>query len=478
MADSFASLTAAEKTLLARLAIVEQASLAAAHAIGTAAGDLGADLEATVSALVEQGLLQRHEGAGQEVYLSLPESLRQEAQALLSASGDEATTRRAHAAYYAALVEELAPGLAGPQRQATLSRLNPAYPDLRAALRWAISTEETGLAVRLAGSLFPFWVATQQQAEGRELLDAVLAQGRARNGTDPLPTPAWAKALQGAGMLALTTGDLASAQSFLAESLALYRSLDDKNSIAAVLGSLGMALADQDDYTGALAAFEELYALKQAAGDQRGVLSSLNSLALINLRRGDYQQSQAMYAQALALGRQLNIKPAIAMFLNNLGYVQGRQGDYTNAIAAIEESITVYREIGAKKGVAESLGNLADIATRQHDAPRAIELYGQSITLSQEAGDQENVADCLEGLAAVSQTQGQAERAARLLGSAEALRTAIATPVPPSKRAQYNQTVQAVRDSLDPTTFETAWREGTSLALEQVLHYALQDSLA
>src|SRR5262249_52779431 len=75
----------------------------------------------------------------------------------------------------------------------------------------------------------------------------------------------------------------------------------------------------------------------------------------------------------------------------------------------------------------------------------------------------------LEGLAAVVAAQGELPWAARLWGTAEVLRDGMGTPIPPAYRADYERSVAATRTQLGEQAFATAWAEGRSMTLDQVL---------
>src|SRR5207247_705822 len=57
----------------------------------------------------------------------------------------------------------------------------------------------------------------------------------------------------------------------------------------------------------------------------------------------------------------------------------------------------------------------------------------------------------------------------RLLGSAETLREARGTPIPPVYRASYERSVAAARDRLGEKAFAAAWAQGRTMTPEQAL---------
>jgi hypothetical protein len=60
-----------------------------------------------------------------------------------------------------------------------------------------------------------------------------------------------------------------------------------------------------------------------------------------------------------------------------------------------------------------------------------------------------------------------------MFGAAEALRTVLGAPLPPSERAAYEHDVAAARDQLDDATFRAMWAEGRALPLHQAIAEAL-----
>ena len=79
------------------------------------------------------------------------------------------------------------------------------------------------------------------------------------------------------------------------------------------------------------------------------------------------------------------------------------------------------------------------------------------------------IPSCLEALADVAAAQGEFTWAAQLLGTAEELREALGTPLPPVDRPIYEQTVAAVRVQLGEKAFAEAMAEGRSMTAEQAL---------
>jgi predicted ATPase len=141
-----------------------------------------------------------------EPRLTMLETVREYGLERLSASGEAAVIRRQHACLYVELVEGLEPRLAGAEQAVWLERLEQDHANLRAALEWSQGTDgDTEIGLRLAGALWRFWWVRGHLTEGRQWLEAALARGA------DAPAALRAKALHGAGNLALPQGDYARA---------------------------------------------------------------------------------------------------------------------------------------------------------------------------------------------------------------------------------------------------------------------------
>ena len=145
------------------------------------------------------------------------------------------------------------------------------------------------------------------------------------------------------------------------------------------------------------------------------------------------------------------------------------EGELARALSLAKESLTIYREIGSPWFISLTLHILGRVQAQRGEMTAAYSSYQESLALCREQGEQFIVPFNLEGLAGVLATQGELRGAAQLWGVAEALREAIASPLPPVDRADYTQAVATARVQLGEQAFAAAWQEGRTMTLEQVL---------
>ncbi|MGE0544811.1 MAG: tetratricopeptide repeat protein, partial [Dehalococcoidia bacterium] len=459
-----------EQAIYRRLAVFAGGcTLAAIEAV--AGGEPAADIPEpalldVLDSLLDHNFVYRGQTSGKESRLRLLEMIREFALEQLTASGEIETARRRHADFFLTFAEESEPRLSSPEQATWLERLEADHDNLRAALDWAMARGDGERGLRLGGALWRFWRLRGHLNEGRRILTALLAMPDAGD-----PTPARAKALNGAGNLAMYQGDYDAAHALHEQGLALRRGLGNPLDVAASLNNLGIIAQMRGEYARSRRYHEESLALKREAGNHAGVAYSLTSLGNLTSDQGDYAAAHDFYAESLAIRRQLQDDWGIHVCLVNLGNVARLRGDYAPARAWLEESLVIAQAVG-EKDLGPSLVNLGSVALRQGDVAAARSYLEQCLTTFTEIGDTRGLGYALEAWAALAVTKRQPERAARLFGAAEATRDRIGAVLPAGDREIHDRDVAIVRAALDEAAFAAAWATGHSMSLDAAINYA------
>src|SRR6266566_3530983 len=509
---SYNLLDAAEQRLFRRLSVfVGGCTLEAVEAVCADAsdgGEAGQVLE-SVASLLDKSLLQQTEQEGEQPRLLMLETIREYGLEVLGASGEMEITRQAHALYYVQLSEEAEPELAGPRQAMWLERLEREHDNLRAALQWGLVPGEDGhrreMTLRLCGALRRFWVVHGHLSEGRNFLEQALVESKgvhasvqvkafvtaanlANHQSDNDRTEALAeksRALyqelgdtQGIALslrllagVAGRRGTLPAARMLNEEALALFRKVGDKEGAASSLHNMGLLAIAQGEFAEARAFLEESLAFHREVGNKAGMAHALWALASALF---DFQGSpstiRALLEESLALSEEVGDKEASGSSFSLSGKLALSQGDIATARRLLEKSLAINREMGNREHTADSLFHRARVEVHQGDNVAARALYEESLAIAARGGDSKGlIPSCLEGLADVAAAQGEFTWAARLLGTAEALREALRTPLPPIDRPIYEQAVAAVRVQLGEKAFAEAMAEGRSMTAEQAL---------
>lgn len=382
--------------------------------------------------LVDKSLVLVAEQRGGEARYRLLETVRQYGLEWLEGSGEAGVIlHHRHALWYLALAERAEQGLSGPDQLRLLARLETEHDNLRAALRWSLEggeAEELGL--RLAAVLWSFWYTRGHLSEGRGWLERAISE------SGPAMTRTKAKALGGAGYIALFQGEHRAAKGFLEEGLALYRELGDKEGIASSLIYLGF-------------------------------------VAVLSQR--DLETVPALHEEAMGLKSEIEDRRVLANLLLFSGLVAVSQRDMERAIALTEESLALFRQIGDLQGVGHCLNNLGLATLNQADYDRASLLMRENLQIAWESDYKLAIQYSFFGLAGVATSRTQPARAARLWGAAEAMGETSGIQLSPLARSHtnYDGYLAAARAGLDEAAFTAAWAEGRAITPEQAVEYAL-----
>ena len=432
-----------EGRLFRRLAVfVGDFSLEAAEA--TCGPEAEGNFLDTLASLVDNSLLvSRAEtaanGEDEEPRFAMLETIREYAAERLESSGEADEIHRAHALYYLALAEATQPETAGPtQREWWWTRLEKEHDNVRAALRWAIQSQERDTAARFALALWRFWSA-RHLGEGFRWLEAVLTMGGTVGAEPERQARRRAFLLLIAGILATRHGDYDRAVALDEASLTMYRDLGHKKSTHGPLRELGTVAYHRGDYDRAVHLGEQALSVAREFGNASGSALAVCNLADALRARGDLEEARTLLQESQSsLRRQeqrLPIINALVNTLTRLGSIQCETGDYA----------------------------------------RARESYVESLRLMwQYVGRAYETTACLEGLARVAAMQDRPERAAWLLGASAALRDEMGTPLTPIARADHDHASEAAHEALGEAAFETAWTTGNETPFEASITAALE----
>ena len=111
------------------------------------------DLLDAIESLVDNSLVRRTGADLTEPRFVMLETMREYGLGRLAEAGEEAYTRKAHAAYFVVLAEEAEPALMGGARQQEwFARIDAEIGNIRAALDWLVTTGEAEWGFRLVSA--------------------------------------------------------------------------------------------------------------------------------------------------------------------------------------------------------------------------------------------------------------------------------------------------------------------------------------
>jgi predicted ATPase len=403
-------LDADEQRLFARLAVFRGGcTLDAAEAV------CDTDLD-TLESLVDKSLVRVR---GDRFWML--ETIREYAVERLEASGEADEQRRRHAEYFAAMAAEAEPELIRGRPQAWLDRLEPEQDNFRAALDRLHASDETQLALRLAATLFGFWMVRGHFVEARRRLEQALA-------ADARPTVARARALVAA---AHVSGD--ANEDYAEEALRLSLELGDRWGAAYARFALGATIAEgKRDWARAREVLEESRQAFIELGDDHFALVVTRSVAWVTEELGDKERYRELVAE----------------------YLQRAQ------------------ELGNERVEARGLGALAVEALEQGRHEDARELMVRSYEIDRRLGYSIFIGIDLVRFAMILLAQGQPAVAIQLVSRADRLYEDIGVPRESWAQRERDETLAESRTQLDEAAFEDAWERGWALELDEAVALA------
>ncbi len=374
---SYDLLDAAERTLLARLAVfVGGWTIEAAETV--CGGDVVSDVLDALERLSEHSLLVIEPGSAKGRRMRMLGTIREFATAQLEASTEADVLRERHASYYERLIVELHAEPGGETAPVSIARLDDDWDDVLACLEWRFLQEDYTQLVQLVsgtwrylwlrdrfnelvpwltsayaardalepalrGELCRLWaVGCYQSGRFEEARDATEEAVRLLAETGPMDREAWARTLLG-GLLPYFDGDLERPLAEVSRAVELFREEGNTFGLARTLGMLGTISALLGRMDEAMSQFEEGIVVAERLGLAELIGSHHSLRALAHLARDEVGAARNHLDAAVATTEYLE---GTAYCLEGYAAVLAAEGDVVLAATAL----------GAAEGLRERTG--------------------------------------------------------------------------------------------------------------------------
>lgn len=433
---SYGLLDADEQRLFRRLgAFSGGCTLAAVETVANLPGETPLDATGCLAALIDKSLVYQAEQPNGEPRFSMLETTREYAQEQLQASRDGPAVSRAQATCCVQLAEAAEVQLLGPHQQEWFARLDREQNNMRAALHWALAqtdAQAVELGLRLGGALWQFWAHRGYLEEGKNVLARLLSLPAAGSAL----LPARAKALTGAGLLAIRYSDFDAAGHLLAAGLALWQALGEA-------GGVGAARA-------------------------------LDGLGWVASAHGEFDHARELYQASLSYHRSANNGDSseAADVLAHLAMVEFFAGAPAQAYPLAAASLAAKRAAGERWGIGFALYLLGCAAVAQNQPAAAYRSLVEGFAVAGELEIHLLRVFCLEALAWLAITLPKRRGptlAAEVYGAAAVLRMRLGAPQPPQWHALMRRVIGQVQAALPAEQFAAAFAAGHRLSPEEAI---------
>ena len=419
---SYEMLTAAERTLFARLSVFAGWSAEMTEQV-CAGDDLPArDVARLTGALTAKSLVAREPEALGEARFRMLGTIREYAAARLAEAGETDELQAALRDYVLRTAERhLAIGMAPdtvpwPDRVDCSRRYDIDSGNVSQALAWCVAQADPESGLRICVAVAPRWIVWGTATEGGEWLDRFLAMD-----TSALPARVHGSALVTRAQL-VAFGDPAAAAALAGRGLDLCQAAGDDFWTAAALNLLSEIALQAGQADQAAARADQALSVAQAAGDGWNEGYALGTRAAIAARRGRLREAGQLASASVAVMRRIDQQWGVARALLGLGDLARLRGDPGAAHEWYLDALPILQEIGARSETARCLAGLGRVAMDLGATEQARQYLARSIRLSQATGVRISIARGLEAFAALAGLEGHPELAVQLTEAAAAVR--------------------------------------------------------
>lgn len=161
----------------------------------------------------------------------------------------------------------------------------------------------------------------------------------------------------------------------------IFKKIDDKSGLSAILNNKGIISMERGNYEEALGIQMEALALNKELGNKASIARSYTNIANIYNAQKNFRKALFYNKQSLLL---LNIQEQSTIFsdvLNNIGTAYSELGMNDSALYYHTQSLEIREKTNNKLGVAISLGNIGNAYSSLGKFKIAIEFYDRSYNL-------------------------------------------------------------------------------------------------
>jgi len=459
-----------QQKLFRRMSIfVGGATHEAIEAVCNAKEDLDIDLLDSIESLVDNSLLRRTGGDLGEPRFVMLETMREYGLNKLAEAGEEAYTRKAHAAYCVVLAEEGEAALMGGEgQQEWFARFDAEIGNTRAALDWLLSAGEAEWGLRIDCSLTGYWNHRGLAEEAFQRFQKFLALP----GSETRPKLK-AKALISLADMASFAGRHGERELLNQQSLAFLEGLNDPRGMLMSLTHAGVAARGIGNYRASRSYFQRAVEITRELGDSAGLAGALSNLADVVRLQEEYELSRLLLLEAARLFEEIGDAAGAAWSLSHQADVAREQKDWERSRALYEQALARFRGLDHPRGIASCYQDLAGLALDQKDYGDAQRLYLVCLKLFWELKDPTDPPRVLESLATCAAALHEPERALTLIGAAASMRQQLIRPLLGSAKSKVDQVLTSVREQMSSAAATDCWMRGWAMQQEDAVQFAL-----
>lgn len=208
------------------------------------------------------------------------------------------------------------------------------------------------------------------------------------------------------GIISALQSDHESSKRHFAQSLTLFREVQDRRGEGGALNNLGIISKDLGDFAAAYTYYQASLQLCQEIGDRWGESVALNNLGAFDMNQGQLASARVAYEQAVTLSQQIGNSYGETLSLSCLGLLHHQMGDDGQSEAYCRQSLLRALSSGARAESGFALTILGHALAGQREWAESAAAYQQALTIRRELGQPNLATEPLAGLARVEMGRG------------------------------------------------------------------------
>jgi non-specific serine/threonine protein kinase len=192
------------------------------------------------------------------------------------------------------------------------------------------------------------------------------------------------KAMTMAARLAWRQADQTAARAFAESAVSTARRVRDTELLARALNGAGLVYETTGDLALAGQMYDEAISLLNDPAHRDLAVEFSNGQGLRALAQGDAGRALEILSECVAFARSQDDPPRVARYLESLANAHLDLGDVDAAAAAWKESLSVFRIVNDWFGIIWSLGGFSLVAAARHEHDRTLRLAAAADRLSRE----------------------------------------------------------------------------------------------
>ncbi len=320
----------------------------------------GADVTDALETLLDAGLVVHQHDAAGEPRFGMLETVHGYALERLDEAGEAEDARDRHLEHYLALAESIAVREhdAGPT-PALLDAVDAELAELRSALTWAETKDDSDHQLRLVVALRFYFRTRRERIEGRRWVATALERS-----TDA-PAALRASVLVDAALYAMDDGDVERCVALVHEARPELADAGDALSLGRTHALIASSFARSGRYDESVAEFERSVEIMRELGDERRAAHALTQLADVHVRRAEHDVARGHLLEALDVLVPLGASTTRAYTLYMLASVAADEGDEAEAARWTSRALPETLELEFHEVLAYELVIVAGLAVER-----------------------------------------------------------------------------------------------------------------